>query len=65
MTHSPATPSRRVLIRDQADRDAIASDLLRYRDEPGDDWADIIDFLTMHPEARRQVVRVLAEIDAS
>lgn len=56
---------RRVLIRDQADRDAIASDLLRSRDEPGDDWADIIDFLTMHPEARRQVVRVLAEIDAS
>ncbi len=28
---------RRVLIRDQADRDAIASDLLRYRDERGDD----------------------------
>ena len=34
---------RRVLIRDQADRDAIASQLLRYRDERGDDWADIID----------------------
>ena len=31
---------RRVLIRDQADRDAIASDLMRYRDERGDDWAD-------------------------
>jgi hypothetical protein len=37
---------------------------MRYRDERGDDWADIIDMLTMHPEARRQVVRVLAEIDA-
>jgi hypothetical protein len=44
---------RRVLIHDQADRDAIASQLLRYRDERGDDWADIIDMLTMHPEARR------------
>jgi hypothetical protein len=55
---------RRVLIDDQADRDAIASDLLRYRDERGDGWADIIDLLTMHPEARRRVVRVLAEIDA-
>ena len=54
----------RVLIRDQADRDAISSQLMRYRDERGDDWADIIDMLTMHPEARRQVVRVLAEIDA-
>ena len=48
---------RRVLIRDQADRDAIASKLLRYRDGRGDDWADIIDFLTMHPEARRRVAR--------
>jgi hypothetical protein len=50
---------RRVLIHDRADRDAIASQLLRYRDELGDGWADIIDVLTMHPEARRQVVRLL------
>jgi hypothetical protein len=40
---------RRVLIRYQADRDAIASQLMRYRDERGDGWADIIDMLTMHP----------------
>jgi hypothetical protein len=44
---------RRVLIRDQADRDEIASQLLRYPDERGDDWADIIDTLTMHPKERR------------
>ena len=55
---------RRVLIHDQPDRDAIASDLLRYRDGRGDDWADIIDFLTMYPGARRRVIRVLGEIDA-
>ena len=55
---------RRVLIHDQADRDAIASDLLRYRDRHGDDWADIIDFQTMHPEARRKVARLLVEIEA-
>jgi len=30
---------RRVLIHDQADRDAIASELVRYRDERGNDWA--------------------------
>jgi hypothetical protein len=41
---------RRVLIHDQADRDAISSHLC-YRDGRGDDWADIIDFLTIHPEA--------------
>ena len=55
---------RRVLIRDQADRDAIASNLLRYRDERGDDWADIIDVLTMYPDARRRLVRVLGELEA-
>jgi hypothetical protein len=54
---------RRVLIHDQADRDAIASQLMRYRDQPGDAWADIIDMLTMHPEARRNVVRLLGEIE--
>jgi hypothetical protein len=56
---------RRVLIHDQADRDAIASELLRYRVGRGDDWADIIDMLTMYPEARRRVVRVLREIAAA
>jgi hypothetical protein len=56
---------RRVLIHDQADRDAVASQLLRYRDGRGDDWADIIDMLTMHPEARRRVVRLLAELGAA
>ena len=30
--------------------------LLRYRDERSDDWADIIDMLTMHPGSRRKVV---------
>jgi len=52
---------RPVLIHDQADRDAIASRLLRYRDAHGDDWADIIDMLTMYPEARRRVVRLLGD----
>jgi hypothetical protein len=55
---------RRVLIRDQADRDAISSRLMRYRDRNGQGWADIIDSLRMHPDARRQVARILGEIDA-
>jgi hypothetical protein len=55
---------RRVLVRDQADRDAIASRLMRYRDQNGQDWADIIDFLTMYPDARRKIVRLLVEIGA-
>ena len=56
---------RRVLVRDDVDRDVIASALLRYRDPAGDELADIIDPLTMYPEARRKVVRMLAEIDAA
>jgi hypothetical protein len=55
---------RNVLIRDQADRDAISSRLMRYRDQNGQDWADIIDFLTMYPDARRQVVPLLGELGA-
>jgi hypothetical protein len=27
---------------------------MRNRDENGQSWADIIDFLTMYPDARRQ-----------
>jgi hypothetical protein len=56
---------RRVLIRDQGERDAIASRLMRYRDQNGQDWADIIDSRTMHPDARRRVARVLGELEAS
>ena len=61
-TPPPEKTLRRVLIRDQAERDAISSHLLRYRGERGDDWADIIDMLTMYPEARRHVVRTLRSL---
>jgi hypothetical protein len=71
LSESPVTnPSerdgrtRRVLVRDHADRDAIASRLMRYRDQNGQDWADIIDFLTMYPDARRRMARLLGEMAA-
>jgi DNA-binding XRE family transcriptional regulator len=38
---------------------------MRYRDENGQDWADIIDFLTMYPDSRPRVVQVLGEIEAA
>ena len=50
---------------DPPTRDAIASELLRCRDDAGDELAEIIDTLTMHPEERRKVGRLLAEIEAS
>jgi hypothetical protein len=38
------------VILDRQERDAISSRLMRYRDQIGQDWADIIDFLTLSPE---------------
>jgi hypothetical protein len=66
LTLDPKAPDdlRQVLIYDQAERDAIASRLMRYRDQNDRDWAEIIDFLTMSPDARRRVARLLGEIDA-
>jgi hypothetical protein len=31
----------------------------------GGDWADIIDMLTMYPEERRKLIRLLGEIEAA
>jgi hypothetical protein len=56
---------RDVLIRDQADRDAISSRLMRCRDPNGQDWATSSTFLTVYPDARRGVVRVLGELEDS
>jgi hypothetical protein len=38
---------------------------MHYGDQNGQDWADIIYMLTMHPEERRRVARLLGEIEAS
>jgi hypothetical protein len=38
--------------------------LLRYDDRNGREWADVVDLLTMHPEMRRRVVRLLGELEA-
>jgi hypothetical protein len=62
-THPRRPPPRS--DRRQADREAVTSQLPRYRDERGDDWADIIDLLTMHPEQRRRVVQLLGELEAN
>jgi hypothetical protein len=53
---------RRVVIRDQADRDAsLASAPLPRRARR--DWADIIATLTTHPEQSERFMRVLGQID--
>jgi hypothetical protein len=39
--------------------------LLHYRDQNGQDWADIVDFLTMYPGERRWVVRILGKVEAT
>jgi hypothetical protein len=54
---------RRLLVADQPDRDRIAERLLRERTNAADALAEIIDLLTIDDEARRTVVRLLAEIE--
>ena len=55
---------RKLLIRDQPDRDAIAEQLLRRRTPGADDLADLTDLLTLDADARRRVVRLLGELEA-
>lgn len=55
---------RRLLVADHADRDRIAERLLRERTDAADRLAEIIDHLTLDPALRRQVVRMLGEIEA-
>ena len=40
-------------------------ELLRYGDANGDGWSEVIDILTMYPDVRREVARVLAKMDAT
>ena len=54
---------RDVLIREQADRDAIASQLLRFRDERGTAWANLVDQLSFDPDLRGRYVRLLGEVE--
>ncbi len=53
------------LIGDQADNDAASYRLRRFRHEAGDELGDMIDLCTPYPEARRTIVRFLAEVDAA
>lgn len=52
---------RRTLIADLPFGNAVAERLLR---EGGAGIADLIDLLTLYPDAGRQVVRVLGELEA-
>jgi hypothetical protein len=38
---------------------------MRYGDQTGQDWADIVDLLTMYPDVRRRVARILSELEAA
>ncbi len=55
---------RRVLIQDQEYRDAMASRLLDHATDQAASLADLIDMLTLDNDARRTVVRLLAELEA-
>jgi hypothetical protein len=52
-------------VANDADREAIAMQLMRYRGATGQGWIDLIDLLTMYPDARRNVVRMLGEFESA
>jgi hypothetical protein len=52
---------RRAARADQWERDELASSLMR--EAKGQDMADLIDELSLHDDVRRQVVRVLGEME--
>jgi hypothetical protein len=53
---------RRLLVREQSNRDAVAQHALRWGST---DLADVIDMLTLDDDLRRQAIRALAEIEAA
>jgi hypothetical protein len=55
---------RRVLVHDQPYRDDMARRLMRQGTEHADNLADLVDMLTLDGDRRRQVVRLLGELEA-
>jgi hypothetical protein len=56
---------RRLLFADRLERDRAAEAFLRRRTPGATVLAEYLDLLSLNDEARRQVVRVLGEIEAS
>lgn len=56
---------RRVLIKDQDYRDAMASRLLEHGTDHAFNLANLIDMLTLDGDVRRRVVRMLGELETT
>jgi hypothetical protein len=56
---------REALVADQGTRDDLARSLLRRGDPWATDLADLLDLMTLYPDARRSVVRILGELSAT
>lgn len=56
---------RQLLFAKQQRRDAAAERALRQRTSHAENVGDLIDLLTLDNEARRQVVRLLGELETS
>jgi hypothetical protein len=54
-----------LLVADAKDRDRVAQKLLRSGSDVAENLADILDTLTLDDDARRHVLRVLRELEAS
>jgi hypothetical protein len=56
---------RRLVRGEQFERDEFAAALLRQRTKAARDLADLLDLASIKPEVRRQVSRVLGELETT
>jgi hypothetical protein len=55
---------RRAMRAEKSDRDKLASALMRDPSNVAQDLADLLDLASMDPGIRRQLIRVLGELEA-
>jgi hypothetical protein len=56
---------RQALVADQGTRDDLAHRMIRRGDSWAIDLADLLDLMTLYPDTRREVVRILGELSAA
>lgn len=56
---------RRLMRAEQFERDEVADVLARQQAAVARDLADLLDLASLNPQIRRQIARVLAELEAS
>jgi hypothetical protein len=65
LNQSGRTVLRRMMLAEQWERDEAAAALLRYNTAAASKVAEIVDLASLNPDARRQLIRVLGDLEAT